>query len=99
MSVRDPVPFSFDGHLIRVVSREDGDWFVATDAARILGHRDAATAIRLLDPDEKGTHSVRTPGGSQELLICSEPGLYKLIARSGRPEAREFDRFVRHEIL
>src|SRR3954454_17644480 len=99
MPVHDPVPFSFDGHLIRVVSRQEGDWFVATDAARILGHRDAATAIRLLDPDEKDTHSVRPPGGPQELLVCSEPGLYKLIARSRRPKAQEFDRFVRHEIL
>lgn len=53
----------------------------------------------MLDQDEKGTHLMRTPGGPQELLICSEPGLYKLIARSRRPEAREFDRFVRHEIL
>lgn len=94
-----PVPFSFDGDLVRVISRGDGDWFVATDAARILGYRDAANALRLLDPDEKGTHQVSTLGGPQDLLICSEPGLYKLIARSRRPKAREFDRFVRHEIL
>ena len=90
-----PVPFSFDGQLVRVVSRPDGDWFAATDAARILGYRDAANALRLLNSDERGTHKMSTPGGVQELLICSEPGLYKLIARSNRPKAREFDRFVR----
>lgn len=56
-------------------------------------------ALRTLDADEKGLSIVETPGGKQELNIVSEPGLYKLIGRSRKPEARRFDRFVRHEIL
>jgi prophage antirepressor-like protein len=94
-----PVQFRFEGQLVRVVSKPDGDWFLVADAARILGYRDAATALRVLDGDEKGTHLVRTLGASQAHLICSEPGLYKLILRSRKPQARQFDRFVRHEIL
>lgn len=42
---------------------------------------------------------IHTLGGSQRASIISEPGLYKLIARSTKPEARRFDRWVRHEVL
>lgn len=45
--------------------------FVATDLAKALEHRDAATAVRGLDSDQKGTHQVRTPGGTQSLTVVS----------------------------
>lgn len=93
------VPFLFEDDVVRALERPDGDWFVASDVARVLGYRDGANALRILDDDEKGTHFVSTLGGPQGLLICSEPGLYKLIARSRKPRAKAFDRFVRHEVL
>lgn len=74
-------------------------WFVATDVAKGLEYRDAANALRLLDDDERSTQIVSTPSGNQELSIISEPGLYKLIARSRKPAAKAFDRWVRHEVL
>jgi prophage antirepressor-like protein len=52
-----------------------------------------------LDADEKGITTIDTLGGRQEVLIVSEPGLYKLLATSRKPFARRFDRRVRHEIL
>ena len=52
-----------------------------------------------LDEDEKGRHSVTTPGGPQQLTIVSEPGLYSLVATSRKPEAKAFTRWVRHEVL
>jgi len=42
---------------------------------------------------------VITPGGPQEVLIVSEPGLYSLIMKSRKPIAKPFQRWVTHEVL
>jgi len=96
-----PVPFLFEANqLVRVLPSRDGElWFVATDVCRALQLSNTTLALRALDADEKGLCVVKTPGGPQELNTVSEPGLYKLIGRSRKPEAKRFDRFVRHEIL
>ena len=52
-----------------------------------------------LEEDEKGAHIVSTPGGDQELLVISEPGLYRLLSRSRKPEAKRFTHWVFHEVL
>lgn len=74
-------------------------WWVATDVTKILGYRSASDATRLLDDDEKGTHSVRTPGGDQVVAIVNEPGLYSLILRSKLPQAKAFKRWITHEVI
>lgn len=84
---------------LRAVQRGDDVWFVAADVCRGLDIERTDSAIRSLDADEKGTHIVSTPYGNQELSIVSEPGLYKLVARSNKPAARAFDRWVRHDVL
>jgi hypothetical protein len=94
------IPFIYDEKPIRVVTDEQGaPWFVAKDLAEILGHRDAATAVRSVEDDEKGTHLVRTPGGDQELTCVSEAGLYRLMLRSDKPEAKPFQKWVVAEVL
>jgi len=85
--------------LIYQLDRSGELWFVGADVCRVLQLRNTTLALRGLDPDEKGLCIVKTLGGPQELNTISEPGLYKLIGRSRKPEARLFDRFVRHEIL
>ena len=42
---------------------------------------------------------IYTPGGNQEMTIVSEAGLYSLILRSRKPEAKAFKRWVTHEVL
>lgn len=74
-------------------------WFVAGGAAKTLGYRDAEKMVRNLADDEKGTHNVGTLGGSQEVTIISEPGLYAAILKSRRPEAEKFQRWVNHVVL
>ena len=56
-------------------------------------------AVASLDDDEKGVGIIDTPGGKQEMSIVSEPGLYSLILRSRKPEAKAFKRGVTHDIL
>lgn len=82
------------------VSTQDGEpWFVASDIAKALGYRMASDMNRRLDDDEKGTRSVRTPGGTQEMTVISEAGLYSAVLGSKLPEAKAFKRWVTHEVL
>ncbi len=91
--------FAFEGREVRTVMVDGAPWFVAVDVARILGYRDAANMTRRLDEDEKGTRSVSTPGGQQNLTIISEAGLYGAVLGSQVSEARAFKRWVTHEVL
>lgn len=94
-----PAVFSFYEHQVRTVVIDDGVWFVCTDVAEALGYRNAPDASRHLDDDEKGTHILRTPGGDQKLTIINESGLYALVLRSRKPEARKFAKWVTAEVL
>lgn len=88
-----------DERQIRTVDREGEIWFVASDVSAILGYRDAHNLARRLDEDEKGTHSVSTPGGTQSVTVISEPGLYAAILGSQVDGATAFKRWVKHEVL
>jgi prophage antirepressor-like protein len=89
----------FHGHQIRWGGPKDCPWFVAQDVCDVLDIAEARSAIRSLPEDEKGVQTLHTPGGTQKLLILYEPGLYRLIFRSTKPEAEEFRRWVFHEVL
>lgn len=92
--------FNHLGNDIRVSTTEDGEpWFVASDVAGILGYRMASDMTRRLDPDEKGTRSVRTPGGIQEVSVINESGLYSAILGSKVEGAKAFKRWVTSEVL
>lgn len=85
---------------LRVVSREGEPWFVAKDAAQALELGNMHSSLALLDDDEKDAiHSMDSAGRSQEMTIISEAGLYSLILRSRKPEAKAFKRWVTHEVL
>lgn len=104
----DAFSFDFDGERINGLLIDDGGWLDASDVATALGYRKATDFTRTLDEDEKGTHSVRTPGGIQAKLHVSEAGLYKGIlqrrATKALPAAtmariQRFQRRVFHEVL
>jgi len=92
--------FRFENKPLHVDVRESGElMFSAPDVCRALGLSDVTSSLRVLDEDEKGPLTVRTLGGTQEVSGITEPGLYKLISRSRKPEAKRFDRWVRHDVL
>lgn len=84
---------------IRVSTVEGEPWFVAKDVCDALGISKYRDAVSRLDDDERGSVLVDTLGGAQETSTVSEPGLYKLIMRSRKPEAKAFQRWVTHEVL
>ena len=92
-------PFNFNDHAVRVLQIEDAPWFVATDVAESLGYKSPKDAASYLDDDEKGSAIVRTPGGDQKLTVINESGLYALVLRSRKPEARKFAKWVTAEVL
>jgi len=97
--VSELVPFSFNGHAVRVLMRAGEPWFVAADVCRILEIADVRQAVERLDEDERGGCSVPTPGGVQEMRCVSESGLYSLVLGSRKPEARMFKRWVTHDVI
>ena len=96
--------FDFKGNQVRILSDEKGEpWFVAKDVCDIL-ELGTEHLRRDLDEDEV-TEATNLPNwqvgsnGGRVPLIISEPGLYKLVMRSRKPEAKEFQRWVTHEVL
>lgn len=86
---------------IRALSDEQGEpWFVAKDVCDILGiaTNHLREEGRGLDSDEVASLPNWEGKGSAPLII-NEPGLYKLIMRSRKPEAKAFQRWVTHEVL
>ncbi|PKN41549.1 MAG: hypothetical protein CVU60_11080 [Deltaproteobacteria bacterium HGW-Deltaproteobacteria-18] len=84
---------------VRITDQNGDPWFIAKDVCEILGFRDAYNGVRLLDDDEKGTLNVSTPGGDQDLTIINESGLYSLILRSRKAEAKRFKKWVTNDVL
>ena len=98
-SAHNPTIFNFNKQPIQIVVKQYEPWFVASDVAKVLGYRNASDAARLLDDDEKGTHNLRTLGGEQKVIIVNESGLYALVLKSRKPEAKPFRRWVTSEVL
>ena len=85
---------------IRIVEKDGEPWFVAKDVCNILEIKNSRDTLnKCLDEDERGVDIIYTPGGNQEMTIVSEAGLYSLILRSRKPEAKAFKRWVTHEVL
>lgn len=84
---------------VRIVMKDQEPWFVAKDVCECLAiskHRDA---ISRLDDDERGSLKVDTLGGKQEMATVNEYGLYSLVLSSRKQEAKEFKRWITHDVI
>lgn len=94
--------FNYKEKPVRTIEREDGFWWVLKDVCGALGIVDHVSVTRRLDDDEKGVGQILPldgKGGLQEMLLINEPGLYNVILRSDKPEAKDFKRWVTHDVL
>lgn len=93
--------YDFKGNQVRTLTDEAGEpWFVAKDVCDILGLENSRKATADLDSDEKNTVTISNGiAGNPNKTIISEAGLYRLIMRSRKPEAKDFQRWVTHEVL
>lgn len=94
------IPFAYSGHNVRALTRDGAPWFVGRDVCAVLDIADARTSLNLLDEDERDSVPViDSMGREQQTIVINEPGLYSLILRSRKPEAKAFKRWVTHEVL
>lgn len=91
--------FAFDEHLVRSTLIEGAPWFVGKDVCGVLGIVKHNQALDALHEDERGTCSIGTPRGEQMMIIVNEPGVYRLVFTSRKPEAERFKRWLAHDVL
>lgn len=93
--------FNYQNNEVRTVDLNGEPWFVLRDVCEVLG-MDTSKLKQVsdrLDADEKGRYQIPTPGGIQESYIINESGLYNVILRSDKPEAKPFRKWVTSEVL
>lgn len=78
------------GEVRRVVRDDDQLWWVLSDVCAALNLSEAHRVAARLDDDEKGRTLITTLGGEQEMTVINESGLYNVILRSRKPEAKAF---------
>ncbi|MCX8672971.1 phage antirepressor KilAC domain-containing protein [Bifidobacterium sp. B4001] len=91
-------PFVFKDYKVRTLTFETGQtWWVLKDVCEVLGIRNATDVAKRLDRDEVTRFNLG--GLSGQANIVNETGLYRIVLRSDKPEAREFQRWVTHDVL
>lgn len=93
-----PQAFTFNAsnQQVRTVMLDGQPYFVAKDVCDVLGHTNPSVAIQMLDDDERAKKSLGRQG---EMWLVNESGLYNLIFRSNKPEAKAFRKWVTSEVL
>lgn len=85
---------------IRVIEKDNDPWFIGKDVAEILGYSNPRDAIyKHVEFEDKGVAKCDTLGGSQELTVINESGLYSLILSSKLPGAKKFKYWITSEVL
>ena len=94
-------PFAFEDHLVRTILDDGGEpWFVAKDVALALGYQwNGFKNVQHIPEEWRGVESVSTPSGEQQMLTLSEQGLYFFVARSDKPVALPFQKWLAGEVL
>ena len=84
---------------VRVQLIDAEPWFCLTDVCCVLSVDRTSRLLR--DLDEKGLADCHTPtnGGNQKIKFVNEPNLYRVIFRSNKPEAKQFQDWVFNEVL
>lgn len=93
--------FDFRGAALRTLTDESGEpWFVAKDVCDVLGYTNASKAISdHVDSEDKLNNESLSSLGQRGGWLVNESGLYSLVLSSKLPNAKEFKRWVTHEVL
>ena len=96
--------FGFEGRNVRVVEKDGNPWWVLADVCEILELSNPSMVASRLDDDEKNTLSlaegITTDGtGNPNATVINESGLYTVILRSDKPDAKRFRKWITSEVL
>lgn len=81
---------------VRIILQNNEPWFVAKDVCDCLEHTNTTMALQRLDTDERAKLNLGRQG---ETNVINEYGLYSLVLSSRKPEAKEFKRWITHDVL
>jgi prophage antirepressor-like protein len=87
---------------VRVVEQNGEPWFVAKDVLAALGYAsdyNPSRATQNIPEEWKGVQPIHTPGGTQEMLVISEQGLYFFLGRSDKPKALPYQKWIAGEVV
>lgn len=93
------VPFDFNGFEIRTLGTWDAPLFIAADVCTVLGIANASDACDPLDDDEKLISSIPISGQNRDVLCLTESGLYSLVLRSRKSQAKVFKKWITAEVI
>jgi prophage antirepressor-like protein len=88
--------FKYRENPVRMIEMNGEPWWVLKDVCDVLGIKNPTMVADRLDEDERAKFVIGRQG---ETNIVNEPGLYKVLLRSDKPEAKSFSRWVTHEVL
>lgn len=92
--------FNYGESPVRTIMQDGEVWFVAKDVCDILGLSNVTRALSTLDDDERNTLTLSKGNkGNPEMNIINESGLYTLIFKSLKPEAKTFRKWITSEVL
>lgn len=85
---------------VRTLMVNNEPWFVGKDVAEALGYKDTVNALKShVDEEDKAGWQITTQFGNKEAVIINESGLYSLVLSSKLPTAKQFKRWVTHEVI
>lgn len=88
--------FNFGTLPVNIVDRNNEPWFIAKDICEVLEIANVTQAVQQLDEDQRSMLNIGRQG---EANIINESGLYTLIVRSRKPNAKQFRKWVTSEVL
>lgn len=100
--------YDFNGHPVRITGSYDEPWFVAADVCAALDLSNVSQAVASLEDDERGYMQCIYPlvnqhgeygESKQDVLSVSESGMYSLIFKSRKEQAKQFQKWVTREVL
>ena len=90
---------NFGAHRVRELEKDGEPWFIARDVVGALGLGNITEALKGLQEDELSSVMMKSGIQHRELRLVNEPGLYRLVFRSRKPEAEEFKRWIAYKVL
>lgn len=91
--------FTYGEREVRTIMQDGAPWWVLKDVCDVLGLSDTNKTADRLDDDELTRIKLVSGGQTRSVYAVSEPGLYNVIIRSDKPEAKAFKRWITHDVL
>lgn len=88
--------WNYENSEVRTVNVDGEPWFVLADVCKVLEIKNTTDTAKRLDEDERSRLNLGRQG---EAIIINESGLYAVILRSDKPQAKPFRKWVTSEVL